>query len=91
MKNVLMYYGRKKTCGFSPHEQRLDAAIEKAIAEASGKKDGEERLRLYDIYFFKQTHTVQGAAQCIPCSEATATRWINDLVDSVGRNIGYID
>ena len=53
--------------------------------------DGAERLRLVDMVFFRQTHTLDGAAQEIPCSPRTAQRWHQDFIRQVAKEFGLLE
>ena len=64
--------------------------IKKALAETETARDGDERIRLIDMVFFKKTHMVYGAADKIHISESTAKRWISEFVYLVAQKMGYL-
>ena len=66
-------------------------AVQQAIDETAQMENGEERLQVIDLVFFRQTHTLEGAAMMIPCSYMTARRWHNDFIKKVARNYGLTD
>lgn len=67
----------------NPDETR---AVQDAIAETLTLVDGEERLKVIDMVFFRETHTLQGAALNIPCSYETAKRWQQQFIRCVARH-----
>lgn len=66
-------------------------AVQQAIDETAGMENGKERLQVIELVFFRQTHTLEGAALMIPCSYMTARRWHNDFIKRVAKNYGLID
>lgn len=66
------------------------AAVCRAKENTSALPDGEDRLRLVDMVFFQQTHTLEGAALEIPCSLRTAQRWHRDFICQVAKEFGLL-
>lgn len=77
------------------HEQKVTKkeaeAVKSAIEFTGQKEDGEDRLKVIDLIFWKKTHTLPGAAMRIPCSERTARRWHTEFIKEVAKNFGLID
>lgn len=71
-------------------EARECAAVCRAKENTSVLPDGEDRLRLVDMVFFKQTHTLEEASQAIPCSISTAKRWHRDFIRQVAKEFGLL-
>lgn len=65
-------------------------AVEKAIQATLQYKDGNERLQLIDMVFFKKTHTLQGAAMACNVSYTTAARWHNKFIVQTAKCFGLI-
>lgn len=66
------------------------AAIEEAIAETEKTlKDAQERLKLVDLVYRRQTHTVAGAALELHISERVASDWSSLFVYMVGEQMGF--
>ena len=66
-------------------------AVQRAIDQTEPMVDGKERLQVIDLVFFRQTHTLEGAAVLIPCSERTARRWHTDFIKAVAKEFGLLD
>lgn len=66
-------------------------AVQEAIDQTMGMEDGQARMQVIDMVFFKQTHTLEGAAKMIPCSDRTARRWHADFIKLVARKYGLLD
>lgn len=69
-------------------EQRRYDAVRAAIAETERMKHGRHRLELIDRVYWKRSHTLYGAALCVPVSERTAKRWNAEFVRMVEK---YLD
>lgn len=54
-------------------------------------QDGEERLKFICLVFWDKTHTLEGAAMAVNCSDRTARRWHTDFIKRVARNYGLLD
>ncbi len=79
VRNFLCDYPNKT----SENESR---AIKGALEETKSLLDGEDRLKVIDMVFFKKTHTLQGAALNVPCSYETAKRWQQQFIRCVARH-----
>lgn len=71
-------------------ESREREAVCRAKEATCALADGKDRLRLVEMVFFKQTHTLDGAAQEIPCSLRTARRWHRDFIRQVAKEFGLL-
>lgn len=71
--------------------QREYEAVKRAIESTSRKVDGAERLRLIDMVFWRQTHTINGAALVLHISERTAREWHRMFIWAVAENYGLAD
>lgn len=66
-------------------------AVDNAIkATHSQHRDGGERLRLVEMVFFKQSHSLEGAALACHVSYATAKNWQHDFLMQVGECFGLL-
>lgn len=67
-----------------PKEQE---AVSKAIRDTQRLVDGQERLKLINLVFWKQTRTLDGA--CLACfvSERTGRQWHTDFIRQVCENL----
>lgn len=66
-------------------------AVRKAVNETRAMQDGEERLKFIRLVFWDKTHTLEGAAMAVNCSDRTARRWHTDFIKCVARNYGLLD
>lgn len=69
-------------------EQRRYDAVRQAIAETEVMKHGRARLELIDRVYWKRSHTLYGAAMCVPVSERTAHTWNAEFIRLVEK---YLD
>jgi len=63
-------------------------AIEKALRTTRRGPDGKIRVRIMEMVYFRNTHTIEGAAQQVHVSYSTAWRWTDNFVRLVGKNLG---
>ncbi|MCI9677976.1 MAG: hypothetical protein HFF77_03235 [Oscillospiraceae bacterium] len=61
-------------------------AVEAAISAVKRMPGGSARLKVVDLVLWKGTHTLEGAAQIVHCSERTARRWIYKFVLETAKN-----
>ena len=66
-------------------EQRRYDAVQAAIAETECLKHSRARLELIDRVYWKRSHTLYGAAMCVPVSERTAKTWNGEFVRLVAK------
>lgn len=74
-----------------PAKQAEYDAVTEAIRKTKMLRTGAERLKLIDMVFWKQSHTLQGAGCALFVSEATAQRWHSDFIRLVGFSRGLAD
>lgn len=66
-------------------------AVQRAIDQTMKMDNGQDRLRVVDLVFFKQTHTLEGAALMVPCHYETARHWHTDFIKLVAKEYGLMD
>lgn len=69
-------------------EQRRYDAVQAAIEETECMKHGHQRMELIDRVYWKRSHTLYGAAMCVPVSERTAHTWNAEFIRLVEK---YLD
>ena len=74
-----------------PQEQREYEAVEQAIWETVSLPDGASRVRIIDLVFWRQSHTLEGAAQAVHLSYRTARRRQNEFIRLVAEKMGLIE
>ena len=68
-------------------EQRRYDAVSAAIAETERMRQGRYRLELIRRVYWDRSHTLYGAALCVPVSERTARRWNHVFIELVAKNL----
>lgn len=88
---MIRAYPRLKNTTCQGTEALECAAVEKAKEYTLAMPDGTERIRLIDLVFFSQTHTLEGAAIALNCSLRTARRWHTDFIRQVAKEFGLLE
>ena len=65
-------------------------AVRQAIEETRTLPNGEERLEMVRLVFWKKTHTLEGAAMKCHVSYVTARRWHGEFIKDVARAFGLL-
>lgn len=68
-----------------PAKQREYDSVTQAIAITRSFPNGDIRLGIIDLVLWKKTHTIDGAALRLGCSQATAWRYHRDFIKLVGK------
>ena len=61
-------------------------AVTAAIESTQRLIDGDDRMKVIRMVFFRQTHTLQGAALNVPCSYETAKIWTQQFIRLVAKS-----
>ena len=72
-------------------KQREYEAVRRAVEATERMSASRDRLRVIDLVFWKQSHTLEGAALTIPCSSRTARRYHSDFIKLVAAMYGLLD
>lgn len=64
-------------------------AINRSLSELEQYPDATDRHAAIEYVLFLQRGSIVGAAHRLHYSEATIQRWINQFVNTVGRNAGF--
>ena len=73
----------------SPVKMRELEAMESALRLTRNMRDGAERERMIDLVFWRQTHTLSGAAMKVNVSKRTAERWHTEFIKCVAGFYGF--
>ena len=65
-------------------------AVRQAIEETRALPNGEERLEMVKLVFWKKTHTLEGAAMTCHVSYITARRWHGEFIKSTAQAFGLL-
>ena len=71
--------------------QKEFEAVRSAVEALEGMPDGDRRIILIDLVYWRKSHTLQGAAIKCHISFATAKRWHVAFINLVARNYGLFD
>lgn len=72
-----------------PKQAEMEA-VRMAIQATERMKTGKDRMRIVQLVFWKQSHTLQGAAMAIPVSYDTAINYHGDFIMTVAYFRGMI-
>ena len=73
----------------SPEDQAIIRAVEEALADQKDNDNGAERLRMVELFYFQQTHTMQGAAMECHYSRETIQQWKREILSAVNMALKY--
>ena len=74
-----------------PAKQAEYDAVHKAVEETKHRRSGDERMALINMVFWKESHTLEGAAMALYISYRTARRYHKDFICLVGLYRGLCD
>ena len=95
------YSGMPRGCGpsrstenaalrhFSPQEEKLLSAVDRAIAEVSHHRDGAEVLQIVKMVDFDRRYTVEGAAMELHMHRNSASSRRTRFIDLVGKYMDF--
>jgi len=63
-------------------------ALDKTFQETMQLPDGEARAKVIVLAYVRRTHTVEGAAQEVYASRASAFRWSKVFFKMAAKNLG---
>ena len=64
-------------------------SVSKVVEATKLLQDGEERLQLVKMIYWKRSHTIEGAANVLHISPRTAHRWRHAFIYAVAKEMGY--
>lgn len=74
---------------FSPQEEKLLNAVDRAITEISRHRDGAEVLQIVKMVDFDRRYTVEGAAMALYMHRVTASEKRTRFIDLVGKYMDF--
>ena len=72
-------------------KQREYEAVRSAIEITERYNNGQDRLRVIKLVLWDRSHTLEGAALCVPCHYKTAQGWHNEFIRLAASNYGLMD
>ena len=91
VKWMIRQYPARKGRYIQAAALREQSAVQKAIDQTEAMNNGTERLQVINLVFFKETHTLEGAALMVPCTYDTAQKYHAQFIKAVARNFGLLD
>lgn len=70
-------------------ELMFKIAIESNIEDLKAKSNAEDRIKAVKMVLIDHTHTTSGAALILHYSDRNVQYWINEFVNSVGKEAGF--
>lgn len=71
-------------------KRRQLKAVRDAIATVRMSKNGDKKLKVIDLYYWKKSHKLYGAALEVGFSAHAVTDWNTEFLDLVAKNYGLI-
>lgn len=71
-------------------KRRQLEAVRQAIATVKATRNGKAKIEVLDLYYWKKSHKLYGAALKIGVSVHTATVWNTEFIDLVAKIYGLI-
>lgn len=71
-------------------EQEAFDAVRRAIEETRQQRNGNEKMEMVRLVYWKQSHTLAGAAMKIGYEERTVWDWNGDFIRLVGVYSGFM-
>lgn len=91
IRAIIQDYPAQKDMELSGATRNSQEAVQAAVNATERMKDGEKRLEVIRLTLWEGTHTLEGAANTIPCDRSTAARWKRRFFEDVARNRGLLD
>ena len=66
-------------------------AVRLALEEIAAMPNGDQRLRIIEMYHWKRTHTLDGASYAAGVSDVTGRRWNAEFIGLVAKYFGLLD
>ena len=91
------FFTAKKMCLRYPHLKNYNGlqevlwynAIVKTLQQTEELPNGPERLIVIQKVLFDKTDTVIGMSQKLAYCERVLWQWVNDFINTVGKNAGF--
>lgn len=91
IKEVIRHYPSQRNADLHGVDKLNHDAVQAAVEATERMEDGEDRMKLIKLVYWDGTHTIDGAAQKIPCGRRTAMRMQRNFFETVARNRGLLD
>lgn len=91
IKAIIRDYPGRTGIDLSGVAKREFEAVQAAVEATERMAGGRDRMKLVQLVHFDRTHTIEGAALTVPCSERTAARWQRRFFEDVARRRDLLD
>lgn len=91
IKAIVRAYPDRAASSLSGVAKREYEAVQAAVEATERIEGGQNRLMVIRLVYWDRTHTMEGAALMVPCSERTAKYWQRKFFETVARNRGLLD
>lgn len=91
IKAIVRAYPDRVGSSLSGVEKREYEAVQAAVEVTERMEGGESRLKVIRLVHWDKTHTLEGAALTVPCSERAATYWQRKFFEMVAKNRDLLD
>lgn len=71
-------------------KRRQLEAVRQAVATVRATHNGDKKLKIIDLYYWKKSHKLYGAALAVDVCTQTAVKWNTEFLDIVAKNYGLI-
>ena len=65
-------------------------AVRQALKYISTQKHADERLRVINLYYWRKTNTLYGAAMKVGFHEQTVKEWNREFIKKIAENFGLL-
>ena len=66
-------------------------AVRRALEDISALPNADLRLRIIEMYYWKRTHTLDGASYAVNVADVTGRRWNAEFIGLVAKYFGLLD
>lgn len=91
IKAIVQAYPGRVGSSLSGVAKREYEAVQAAVETTERMEGGEMRLRVIRLVHWDKTHTLEGAALTVPCSERAAIYWQRKFFEMVAKNRDLLD
>lgn len=65
-------------------------AVSEALRYVVAQKNGDKRMEVINLYYWRKSHTLYGAALKVGVHEQTAKEWNREFIQKIAENFGLL-
>ena len=65
-------------------------AVSEALRYVVAQKNGDKRMEVINLYYWRKSHTLYGAALKVGVHEQTAKEWNGEFIKKIAENFGLL-